>query len=115
MTQISTITSMEVSDEGSSRGMATIFAALSNPERVAILEALASPLCTSGERGASITEIAARIGQSRFAASRHLRILSGAGLVSVEQSRRTRHHRLVEAGMIRIEDWVCSVIPADGC
>ena len=65
--------------------------ALGNPQRRAIVELLA-------ERPRSVREIADGLPISRPAVSRHLRLLSEAGLVTDEQVGTRRLYRLDEAG-----------------
>jgi DNA-binding transcriptional ArsR family regulator len=68
------------------------FAALGNPQRRAIVQLLA-------RRGLSVQEIADELPISRPAVSRHLRVLSRAGLV-VDQRQGTRSlYRLEGSGL----------------
>jgi DNA-binding transcriptional ArsR family regulator len=68
------------------------FDALGNPYRRAIVEMLA-------ERPRSVQEIADELPISRPAVSRHLRLLSDAGLVTDEQAGTRRLYRLQEMGI----------------
>ena len=67
------------------------FDALGNPHRRKIVELLAS-------RPRSVQQIADRLPISRPAVSRHLRVLSEAGLVTDEQLGARRLYRLEEEG-----------------
>jgi DNA-binding transcriptional ArsR family regulator len=69
-----------------------VFEALADPHRRAILEAL-----RDGER--SVGELADALPISRPAVSRHLRLLSGAGLVAAEPRGTRRLYRLQEEGV----------------
>ena len=69
------------------------FGALGNPQRRAIVELLAS-------RPRSVQELADGLPISRPAVSRHLRVLSTAGLVRDEQVGTRRLYRLQETGGI---------------
>ncbi len=68
------------------------FEALGNPQRRAIVEILAA-------HPHSVREIADVLPISRPAVSRHLRLLSDAGLVIAEQSGARRLYRLEGAGV----------------
>ena len=77
----------------------TTFAALADPTRRAIIARLAS-----GE--SSLSELAEPFDMSLTAVSKHVRVLSDAGLVSVEKRGRTRHCRLDAAPMKSASDWL---------
>lgn len=78
------------------------FEALGNPQRRAIVELLAA-------RPRSVGELSAELPVSRPAVSRHLRVLSGAGLVREERVG-TRHvFRLDEAGARQALDYLGSL------
>jgi DNA-binding transcriptional ArsR family regulator len=68
------------------------FAALADPVRRDLLRALA-------HGPARVVDLAAAHPISRPAISKHLRLLIEAGLVSVEDRGRERHHRLEPAGL----------------
>lgn len=74
-------------------------AALADPVRRSILEALNGRPMTAGE-------IARRFPISRPAVSRHLRVLRGAGLVSVTESGRKRIYRIEIAPLAELEGWL---------
>lgn len=76
-----------------------IYAALADPVRRAILEAL-------NERPLTAGQLADRFPISRPAVSRHLKVLRGAGLVTVAASGRTRIYRVEHAPLAEIEDWL---------
>ncbi|UUX49524.1 metalloregulator ArsR/SmtB family transcription factor [Nisaea acidiphila] len=75
------------------------FAALSDDTRRAIL----ARLC-SGE--AALSEIAAPFDMSQTAVSKHVRVLTDAGLVSVTKRGRTRYCALRAAPMKQAADWL---------
>jgi DNA-binding transcriptional ArsR family regulator len=75
------------------------FGALGNPQRRAIVELLAS-------RPRSVQELADGLPISRPAVSRHLRLLSAAGLVRDEQVGTRRLYRLHETGITAVRSYV---------
>ena len=75
------------------------FDALGNPHRRAIVELLAG-------RSRSVREIADELPISRPAVSRHLRLLSAAGLVADEQHGTRRLYRLHEPGVEAVEKYL---------
>ena len=75
------------------------FEALGNPQRRAIVELLAL-----GPR--AVREIADELPISRPAVSRHLRLLSRAGLVTDEQVGARRLYRLQEQGVEAVREYV---------
>ena len=77
----------------------TTFSALSDKTRRAILERL-----MSGD--AKLSEIAEPFDMSQTAVSKHVRILSDAGLVHVEKRGRTRYCSLNAAPMEQANDWL---------
>jgi DNA-binding transcriptional ArsR family regulator len=75
------------------RQFAARFAALGDPQRLRLVEALA-------ERGdASISDLTAGSGVSRQAVTRHLRVLEGAGLVHGRVAGRERRWTLDAGGI----------------
>lgn len=68
------------------------FAALADPVRRDLLQALATG-------PARVVDLAARHPISRPAVSKHLRLLTEAGLTSVEERGRERHYRLDATGL----------------
>ena len=76
-----------------------VFSALSDTTRRAILAKL-----SDGE--APISEIAEPFDMSLTAVSKHVRLLSDAGLVVVEKRGRTRFCRLEGAGMAQAVEWL---------
>ncbi|MBO6900570.1 MAG: helix-turn-helix transcriptional regulator [Rhizobiaceae bacterium] len=76
------------------------FAALSHETRRAILKQLAS----SGET--RLSDIAKPFNMSQTAVSKHVRVLSDAGLLTVERRGRTRHCRLNAEPMKQAADWL---------
>lgn len=77
----------------------TTFAALSDPTRREILGRL-----MQGE--ARLSDLAARFDMSQTAVSKHVRVLSDAGLLVVEKRGRTRHCRLNARVMKDASDWL---------
>ena len=77
----------------------TTFAALSDGTRRAILATL-----MEGE--ARLSDLAAPFKMSQTAVSKHVRVLSDAGLVVVEKRGRTRHCRLNAAAMRGADEWL---------
>lgn len=77
----------------------TTFAALSDETRRAILQQL-----THGE--ARLSDLAAPFDMSQTAVSKHVRVLSDAGLLTVEKRGRTRHCRLNAEPMKVATDWL---------
>ena len=75
------------------------FAALSHETRRAILRQL-----TQGE--ARLSDLAEPFDISQTAVSKHVRVLSTAGLVVVEKRGRNRHCRLNAQPMKRATDWL---------
>ncbi len=75
------------------------FAALADPTRRAILARLAS-----GE--ASVGELAAPFEMSLPAVSKHLRVLTRAGLLAQTKDGRVRRCRLLPAPLREAQDWI---------
>lgn len=75
------------------------FAALSDPTRRAIIARLAA-----GE--SSLSELAEPFDMSLTAVSKHVRVLSDAGIVAIEKRGRTRHCRLEAAPMKSASEWL---------
>ena len=81
------------------------FAALADPVRRDLVVMLA--------RGpARVVDLTARQDISRPAVSRHLRLLTEAGLVTAEDRGRERHYRLERAGLAAVHDWLARLSPA---
>ena len=77
----------------------TTFAALSDGTRRAILQRL-----THGE--ARLSDLAKPFDMTQPAVSKHVRVLSDAGLVIVEKRGRTRHCRLDASRMKDATEWL---------
>lgn len=75
------------------------FSALGNATRRAILERLA-------EGEVRLSDLAEPFRMSQTAVSKHVRVLSDAGLVTVERRGRVRHCRLNAAPMKHAADWL---------
>ncbi|MEZ6235886.1 MAG: metalloregulator ArsR/SmtB family transcription factor [Phycisphaerales bacterium] len=75
------------------------FAAVADPTRRAILDGLRT-------RARSAGDIAADFTISRPAVSKHLRVLSQAGLVRVVKHGRERHYHLDAAPLAAVDDWL---------
>ena len=78
------------------------FVAIADPVRRALLVTLASG-------PARVVDLTAEQSISRPAVSRHLRVLSEAGLVTAEDRGRERHYRLERAGLAVVTDWVAAL------
>jgi DNA-binding transcriptional ArsR family regulator len=76
-----------------------VFAALADPVRRDLLDAVA-------HRPMRVVDLAARQSISRPAISRHLRVLTEAGLLDVEQRGRERHYVLRAAPLHRVRDFI---------
>ncbi|MEP3046223.1 MAG: metalloregulator ArsR/SmtB family transcription factor [Roseibium sp.] len=77
----------------------TTFSALSDGTRRAIVAQLAD-----GE--ATLSDLAAPFDMSLTAVSKHMRVLSDAGLVTIEKRGRTKHCRLRGAPIKEAMDWL---------
>jgi DNA-binding transcriptional ArsR family regulator len=77
----------------------TVFAALGDPTRRAIVERL-----TASE--ATMSDLAAPFDMSLSAVHQHVALLEGAGLIACEKRGRERWCRLEAKGLERIEKWV---------
>ncbi|KQZ85282.1 hypothetical protein ASD56_02670 [Microbacterium sp. Root166] len=100
----------DISEE--ERGLRRVFAALANADRIAIVDLLRG--CVEDEpAGVSISRVAESIGLTRFSASRHLRVLCEAGLVSATRRQHSVLHRLDAGGFDAMEDWLCGPALSD--
>ncbi len=88
---------VDASERGAS--LDEVFAALAHPTRRAILEFLS-------QREATITELAAPFDLSLPAISKHIRVLSDAGLLIREKRGRERHCRLRDASLLSAVEWI---------
>lgn len=79
--------------------LSTTFAALGDETRRAILQRL-----SEGET--RLSDLAAPFDMSQTAVSKHVRVLSDAGLLVVEKRGRTRHCRLNAGVMKEASDWL---------
>lgn len=79
--------------------LSTIFLALADPTRRALLEQL-----QKGE--ATVTELATPHMISVPSVSRHLKVLEQAGLITKTRSAQWRHCRIQPAPLERIEEWM---------
>ncbi len=75
------------------------FAALADPTRAGIVDALA-------ERGQTVNEIVARFSLSQPSISRHLRVLRDAGLVSFQPDGQRRIYHLDARPLREIDRWL---------
>ncbi len=78
------------------------FAALADPTRRRIIEALAN-----GE--ASFGELAGKFEMSRPAVSQHLKVLREAGIVAARADAQRRIYRLNDESLDEVEDWLATV------
>ena len=76
-----------------------VFSAIADPTRRRILELL-------GRRPEAVGELAARFDISRPAISKHLRVLSEAGLVRAEADGRRNIYALEPAPFAAVRDWL---------
>ncbi|MGH9214242.1 MAG: ArsR/SmtB family transcription factor [Acidimicrobiales bacterium] len=79
--------------------LSTVFSALADPTRRAILEALA-------ERDATVTELSSPLPMSMPAVSRHLKVLEHAALISRTRSGKWRASHLETAPLREAADWI---------
>ncbi|GAB5467068.1 MAG: metalloregulator ArsR/SmtB family transcription factor [Rhodospirillales bacterium] len=86
-------------NSGFEPGLDRVFAALGDGTRRAILTRL-----SRGET--PLSEVAAPFEMSQTAVSKHVRVLSDAGLVQVTKRGRTRYCRLQAAPMKEAADWL---------
>lgn len=77
----------------------TVFAALADPTRRAILSRLAA-----GE--ASVTELASPFKMSQPAVSKHLKVLERAGLIERDVDKQRRPARLKAEPMVAVAKWL---------
>ena len=82
-----------------------VFAALADPTRRALLVRLAG-----GPR--RVVDLAAEHDVSRPAISKHLRLLTEAGLVDAEEQGRERHYRIDRSGLRPVHDLLAALSPA---
>lgn len=80
------------------------FAALADPVRRDLVVRLSGG-------PARVVDLTAEHAISRPAISRHLRLLTEAGLVSAEDRGRERHYRLERAGLAVLTDWLATLHP----
>ncbi len=76
-----------------------LFRALADPTRRALFERL----CAEGER--TVGELTGGAGVSQPVVSKHLRLLSAAGLVSGRQAGRQTQYRALPEGLAPLADW----------
>ncbi|MFX4273920.1 ArsR/SmtB family transcription factor [Propionibacteriaceae bacterium Y1685] len=81
-----------------------VFTALSDPVRRALLVRLAEESCR-------VVDLAADHEISRPAISRHLRVLSEAGLVAADDHGRERHYRLIRTPLRQVADLLTALAP----
>lgn len=82
-----------------------VFAALADPVRRDLLRRLAAG-------PARVVDLAAEHPISRPAISKHLRLLSEAGLAAAEDRGRERHYRLDRQGLAAVDAFVAELAPA---
>lgn len=79
----------------------SVFTALAEPNRFAIVDLLrAGPL--------AVGDVATQLDIAQPHASRHLRILADAGLVSARRQAQSRIYRLERSAFASLEDWLDS-------
>ncbi|WP_088549542.1 ArsR/SmtB family transcription factor [Paenibacillus aquistagni] len=77
----------------------SIFAALAEPSRLRIIELLREGPLTVGD-------IAIQTGLRQPQASKHLRVLSDAGLVEVQRDANKRYYKLRQEPFLEMEAWL---------
>jgi DNA-binding transcriptional ArsR family regulator len=85
---------------GGGNALGTLFAALSDPTRRAIVERLLA----NGEL--TVGEVAAPFAITTPAISRHLRVLEHAGLITRRTDRQWRYLRVKDEALARVESWI---------
>jgi len=80
--------------------MNDVFQALADPTRRAILDRLRV------EGPLSVKELSSPLPISRQAATKHLDLLSAAGLVRADRVGRERHHSLVAPSLVPVHTWL---------
>jgi DNA-binding transcriptional ArsR family regulator len=80
--------------------LGTLFAALSDPTRRAIVERLLA----NGEL--TVGEVAAPFAITTPAISRHLRVLEHAGLIARRTDRQWRYLRVKDEALAPVENWI---------
>lgn len=88
-----------------------VWAVLANSDRRAIVQALAVDRLRGGV-GLSVNQLATDVGLTRFATSRHLKLMRAAGVVDSSKAGATLLHRLDPARILLAEDWLINVL---GC
>jgi DNA-binding transcriptional ArsR family regulator len=78
---------------------AAVWTALADPRRRAALELLR-------ERPRTVTELAERLEVSQPSASKHLKVLREAGLVSVRAERQRRVHAVEPQPLAELHEWL---------
>jgi DNA-binding transcriptional ArsR family regulator len=83
--------------------LGAVFAALADPTRRRVVQALAA--------GTTVTasELARDLPITRQAVAKHLTALGGAGLVACERRGREAHYRLTPAPLTEAADWMVAV------
>jgi DNA-binding transcriptional ArsR family regulator len=77
-----------------------VFEAVAEPNRRALLEALADGERTAGELVATLPDL------TQPTVSRHLRVLREVGLVEVRADAQRRIYALRADGLVEIDDWI---------
>ena len=98
----------DMDDADAGHGLPRLFAALANSDRIAIINTLRDHARQHPE-GLAISRVAQEAGLTRFSASRHLRVLCEAGLVTVTKRRRALLHKIDARGFEAGEDWLYDV------
>lgn len=91
---------MNLQSNDGATALAGVFAALSDPHRLAIVERLIA----DGEK--TVGELGAPFNISGPAISRHLAVLESAGLIERRIDRQWRVCRVHKAALDAVEDWV---------
>ncbi len=94
--------------ENRDQSAVSILAALANLDRKEIIDHLADRRLNN-LAGMSITELAVRLGVTRFRASHHLNILCEAGIVTATRRGTRTINELSTASLLPLWDWLTHV------
>ena len=87
--------------------LAMVFHALANDDRLRLVEEIARD-----GGGLTIAQLSARIGVSRFSASRHLSILREVGIVYHRRVGVKSIHTIEPSALESVEDWLYPLVDA---
>lgn len=87
-------------DEGTARGLATVFKALSDPNRVRLVSLIAA----ADGAEACVCDLTERVGLSQPTVSHHMKVLVEAGLIAREQRGRWAYFRVEESAFAAVRE-----------